>query len=40
MGQALLYAANGAGTGGINVFDNTFHQAMNLPAGAFATPPR
>ena len=20
------------------VFDNTFHQAMNLPAGAFATP--
>ena len=38
MGQPLLYAANGAGTGSINVFDNTFHQAMNLPAGAFATP--
>jgi uncharacterized protein (TIGR03118 family) len=36
--QSLLYAANNAGTGSINVFDNTFHQAMGLPAGAFATP--
>jgi uncharacterized protein (TIGR03118 family) len=39
MGQSpLLYAANNAGSGSINVFDNTFHQAMGLPPGAFATP--
>jgi uncharacterized protein (TIGR03118 family) len=36
--QALLYAANDAGTGSINVFDSSFHQAMGLPPGAFATP--
>ena len=37
--QALLYAANGAGTtGSINVFDSRFNQAMGLPPGAFATP--
>jgi uncharacterized protein (TIGR03118 family) len=34
----LLYAANDAGGGSINVFDNAFHQAMGLPPGAFATP--
>jgi uncharacterized protein (TIGR03118 family) len=38
MGQPLLYAANNAGAGSINVFDKTFQQAMGLPAGAFATP--
>jgi len=36
--SSLLYAANDAGSGSINVFDSTFHQAMGLPAGAFATP--
>jgi uncharacterized protein (TIGR03118 family) len=36
--QSLLYAANDAGSGSINVFDSSFHQAMGLPAGAFATP--
>ena len=36
--EPLLYAANNAGTGSINVFNSTFAQAMNLPAGAFATP--
>ena len=33
----MLYAANAAGTGGIDVFNSSFAPA-NLPAGAFATP--
>jgi uncharacterized protein (TIGR03118 family) len=33
----MLYAANTAGTGGINVFNSSFAPAT-LPAGAFATP--
>jgi uncharacterized protein (TIGR03118 family) len=38
MGQPLLYAANDAGSGSIDVFNSSFHQAMGLPSGAFATP--
>jgi uncharacterized protein (TIGR03118 family) len=39
MNQAstMLYAANAAGTGGIDVFNSSFAPAT-LPAGAFATP--
>ena len=33
----MLYAANGAGTGGIDIFNGSFAPAT-LPAGAFATP--
>ena len=32
--KARLYAANNAGTGGVNIFDSTF-----APIGIFATPP-
>jgi uncharacterized protein (TIGR03118 family) len=35
--STLLYAANGAGTGGIDVFNSSFAPAT-LPAGAFTTP--
>ncbi|HEY1783827.1 MAG TPA: TIGR03118 family protein [Roseiarcus sp.] len=35
--NTLLYAANGAGGGGIDVFNGSFAPAA-LPAGAFATP--
>ena len=35
--NSLLYAANGAGTGGIDVFNSTFAPATTLPAGAFTT---
>jgi uncharacterized protein (TIGR03118 family) len=38
--QTRLYAANSAGSGSINVFDNSFNPVnpLNLPPGAFATP--
>ena len=36
--NSLLYAANDAGTGSIDVFNSSFAPATNLPAGAFATP--
>ena len=36
--NTLLYAANGAGGGGIDVFNGAFAPASGLPAGAFATP--
>jgi uncharacterized protein (TIGR03118 family) len=36
-GSTMLYAANAAGTGGIDVFNGSFARAT-LPAGAFATP--
>jgi uncharacterized protein (TIGR03118 family) len=35
--QTRLYAANGAGSGSVNVFDSTF-SPMNLGAGAFVDP--
>jgi uncharacterized protein (TIGR03118 family) len=35
--QTRLYAANGAGSGSINVFDNSF-TPLNLGSAAFATP--
>ena len=35
--QTLLYAANDAGTGSINVFNNSF-APISLGAGTFATP--
>jgi uncharacterized protein (TIGR03118 family) len=34
----LLYAANDAGAGSIDVFNSSFAPATTLPAGAFATP--
>jgi uncharacterized protein (TIGR03118 family) len=37
--QTQLYAANGAGSGSINVFNSSF-APVSLGAGAFATPPR
>jgi len=36
--DTLLYAANGAGTGSVNVFNSAFGTATTLPPGAFATP--
>jgi uncharacterized protein (TIGR03118 family) len=36
--QTQLYAANGAGSGSINVFDKSF-TPVNLGSGAFMTPP-
>jgi uncharacterized protein (TIGR03118 family) len=36
--QALLYAANDAGTGSIDVFNSSLHVPSGLPVGAFATP--
>jgi uncharacterized protein (TIGR03118 family) len=36
--QNRLYAANGAGSGGINVFNSGFAPALNLPVGAFIDP--
>ena len=37
--QARLYAANGAGSGSIDVFNSSFSPA-NLGPSAFATPPQ
>ena len=34
----LLYAANNAGAGSVDVFNSSFARATTLPAGAFATP--
>jgi uncharacterized protein (TIGR03118 family) len=36
--HTLLYAANDAGTGGIDVFNSSFQQTGSLGANAFATP--
>jgi uncharacterized protein (TIGR03118 family) len=36
--KTMLFAANDAGTGGIDVFNSDFTANTTLPAGAFATP--